>query len=234
MKVGRDAVFWQSPRTRKQARPIVATATARAAGIGPLEIIVDTREQYAYRFSTHQVVLQRRALPCGDYGVTVSERLVAVVERRSRTDLVSSLLNGKLRYLLGELAALPRSAVVVEDRYSQIFKLSWVRPALVAGGLAGLQVRWPTVPIAFCEARQLAEEWVYRYLAAAHTWANTEHALAERLGTDLSRPEIASAEPAPEPSTAEVRTWARTTGLDVPDSGRLHPDIWQAWRAHGQ
>jgi len=134
MEVGRDAVFWQSPRTRKQARPIVATPTARAAGIEPLEIIVDTREQYAYRFSTHQVVLQRRALPCGDYGVTVSERLVAVVERRSRTDLVSSLLNGKLRYLLGELAALPRSAVVVEDRYSQIFKLSWVRPALVPAG----------------------------------------------------------------------------------------------------
>jgi ERCC4-type nuclease len=46
-----------------------------------LEIIVDTREQDAYCFSTQQVVLQRRALPCGDYGVTVSERLVAVVER---------------------------------------------------------------------------------------------------------------------------------------------------------
>jgi hypothetical protein len=133
---------------------------------------------------------------------------------------VSSLLNGKLRYLLGELAVLPRSAVVVENRYSQIFKLSWVRPALVADGLAELQVRWPTVPIAFCETRQLAEEWVYRYLAGAHTWAKTEHALAERLGTDLSRPEIASAEPAPEPFTAEVRTWARTTGLDGPDRGR--------------
>jgi len=30
---GRDAVFWQSPRTRKQARPGVRTPTARAAGI---------------------------------------------------------------------------------------------------------------------------------------------------------------------------------------------------------
>jgi hypothetical protein len=69
------------PRARKQARPNVATPAARAAGIEPLAIIVDTREQYAYRFSTQQVVLQRRALPCGDHGVTVSERLVAVVER---------------------------------------------------------------------------------------------------------------------------------------------------------
>ena len=128
---------------------------------------------------------------------------------------------------LADLAALPRAAVVVEDRYSQLFKLDRVRPALVADGLAELQIRWPNVPIVFCETRQLAEEWTYRYLAAAHTWANTELALTERLGTDLSRPEIASAEPAPEPSTAEVRTWARTTGLDVPGRARLHPDIWQ-------
>ncbi|HYB38255.1 MAG TPA: hypothetical protein VEF72_22685, partial [Mycobacterium sp.] len=45
---GRDAVFWQSPRIRKQARPNVTTPTARAAGIAELQILVDTREQYAY------------------------------------------------------------------------------------------------------------------------------------------------------------------------------------------
>jgi hypothetical protein len=49
-------VFWQSPRTRRQARPNVATPTARAAGIEPLDIVVDTGERYAYRFSTQQVV----------------------------------------------------------------------------------------------------------------------------------------------------------------------------------
>jgi len=54
------------------------------------------------------------------------------------------------------VAALPWAAVVVEDRYPAIFKL--VRPALVADGLAEVQVRWPNVPIVFCETRQLAEE----------------------------------------------------------------------------
>lgn len=34
---------------------------------------------------------------------------------------------------------------------------------------------------------------------------------------------------APQPSTAEVRAWARTVGLPVPDRGRLRPEIWQAW-----
>jgi hypothetical protein len=116
---GREAVFWQSPRTRKQARPNVTTPTARAAGIADLEIVIDTREQYPYRFSSQQVHPVRRALPCGDYAITVAGQLVAAVERKSLPDLVASLTDGTLRYALGELAALPRAAVVVEDRYSQ-------------------------------------------------------------------------------------------------------------------
>jgi hypothetical protein len=52
---GREACFWQSPRTRKQARPNVTTPTARAAGIPGLEIVVDSHERYAYRFATQQV-----------------------------------------------------------------------------------------------------------------------------------------------------------------------------------
>ena len=62
---GRDVVFWQSPRTRKQARPNVRTPTARAAGIAELEIVVDSHEQYAYRFGGQQVRTVKRALPCG-------------------------------------------------------------------------------------------------------------------------------------------------------------------------
>ena len=231
---GRDAVFWQSPRTRKQARPNVTTATARAAGVTELEIVVDSHEQYAYRFSGQRVSTVKRALPCGDYGLVAGGRLIASVERKSLTDLVASLTGGKLRYALAELAALPRAAVVVEDRYSQVFKLERVRPALVADGLAELQIRWPSVPVAFCETRQLAEEWTYRFLAAARAWADTETASIERL-TPLAAPrsptEFALAPHAPEPSTAEVRAWARAAGVAVPLRGKLRPEIWQAWRA---
>ena len=35
---------------------------------------------------------------------------------------------------------------------------------------------------------------------------------------------------APDPSTAEVRAWARAHGIDVPDRGRLRPEVWQAWQ----
>ena len=227
---GRDAVFWQSPRTRKQARPNVRTPTARGLGIEGLKILVDAHEQYPYRFGTQQASTVRRALPCGDYGLVVDGWLVASVERKSLSDLVASLTSGKLRYQLADLAALPRAAVVVEDRYSQLFKLERVRPAVVADGLAELQIRWPNVAIVFCETRQLAEEWTYRFLAAAHAWASTEHAALQRISPiKIDMTELGQAVAAPEPSTAEVRAWARQVGLPVPDRGRLSPDIWQAW-----
>ena len=180
------------------------------AGSPSWEILVDTRERYAYRFTGQQVRTVKRALPCGDYAVTVDEAVITAVERKSLPDLVSSLINGTLRYALGELSALPRAAVVVEDRYSQIFKLGRIRPAVVADGLAELQVRWPGVPIVFCETRQLAQEWTYRYLAAARTWADNEiaaitrisptrhHRRSGRVGTaGPARPRTAHLGPAP-------------------------------------
>jgi hypothetical protein len=225
---GRDVVFWQSPRTRKQARPDVRLPTARAAQLSDLEIVVDVHERYAYRFATQQVTLVKRALPCGDYAVTFEGRTVASVERKSLGDLVSSLTSGRLRFALGELATLPRAAVVVEDRYSQVFSLERVRPSLVADGLAELQVRWPTIPIVFCDNRKLAEEWIYRYLAAARAWAETEAPALARMGLDPGR--VPPGPSGPAPSTAEVRAWARTHGLDVPDRGRLRPEVHRAWQ----
>jgi hypothetical protein len=97
------------------------------------------------------------------------------------------MINGKLRYALGDLATLGRAAVVVEDRYSSVFKLDRVRPAVIADGLAELAVRWPAVPIVFAETRQLAEEWTYRYLAAAAVWAADDLALAALLGDETKR-----------------------------------------------
>ncbi len=222
---GRDAVFWQSPRTRKQARPNVTTPTARAAGIAELEIIVDSREHYAYRFAGKPVRTITAALPCGDYGLSVDGQLVAAVERKSQPDLVSSLISGRLRYALGELAALPRAAVIVEDRYSQIFKQDRVRPARVADGLAECQIRWPNVPIVFAETRPLAEEWTYRYLAAALVWAAAEPAAIQRI----SPPRQPEPPAVPLPSPSEVRAWARANELAVPSRGRLRADIWAAW-----
>ena len=215
------------PRTRKQARPQVNLPTARAAGIIELEIVIDAHERYAYRFAGQQVRTTSQALPCGDYGIILDGSLVAAVERKSLADLVGSLTGGRLRYALGELAALPRAAVVVEDRYSQIFKQDRVRPALVADAIAECQVRWPNIPIVFCETRSLAEEWTYRYLAAAHAWASTEPAAVERVGGQPTARPVRP--PQTGPSPAEIRNWAHQNGMDIPDRGRIPASIRQAW-----
>jgi hypothetical protein len=222
---GRDVIFWQSARTTRQARPNVAVPTARAAG-NRLDILVDVHERYPWTFGHQQATTSRRALPAGDYAVELDGRIVAAVERKSLADLASTMTTGRLTYLLAELAALPNAAVVVEDRYSSVFKLQHVRPAVVANGLGEAAARFPAVPIVFAETRPLAQEWTYRFLGAAVVHHHDDRHAA-LLVADLPP---AGPVPAPPPTTAEVRAWARRHGMTVPDGGRLHPDVWAAYR----
>lgn len=45
---------------------------------------------------------------------------------------------------------------------------------MVAEMLAAAQVRYPNVPIVFCETRPLAQEWTYRFLGAALAQADED------------------------------------------------------------
>jgi hypothetical protein len=223
---GREVIFWQSARTSKQARPAVAIPTARAAG-QVLEILVDSHERYPWTFSKQQAATRRQALAAGDYAVAVDGQVVAAVERKSLVDLVGTLTGGKLRYLLAELATVPRAALVVEDRWSAVFKLERVRPSVVADGLAEAQVRFPTIPILFAETRLLAQEWTYRFLGAAVAH-HGEHEHAAELERQL--PAAGRLTPA-EPSVAEIRAWAISAGFDVAAKGRLRPEVRAAHQA---
>jgi hypothetical protein len=167
----------------------------------------------------------RRALAAGDYAVELDGTVVAAVERKSLADLVSTMTTGKLRYLLADLASVPRAAVVVEDRYSQVFKLERVRPATVADGLGEAAARFPNVPIVFTETRPLAQEWTYRFLGAA-----LAHHAVDRLAADRAAtlPAAGPLEPAA-PTTADVRAWARKRHITVSDRGRLAPEVWAAY-----
>ena len=224
---GRQAIFWQTARTAKQARPNVTVPTARAAGVSDLEIVVDSHERYAWKFSQQQAVTRVAGLAAGDYGVLLDGDLLATVERKSLSDLVSSLTTGKLKYQLAHLSAVPRAAVVVEDRYSQVFGLEHVRPAVVADGLAECQLTWPAVPIVFCETRRLAQEWTYRFLAAVRRAAEEEHGGAAALAELQPGRPLAPAEPSP----AQVRTWALEQGLPVSDRGRVRREVVDAYKA---
>jgi len=167
----REAIFWQTARTTATARPGVRVPRRRAAGHAELEILVDTRERYPWRFAHQQARTQRQALPAGDYAVELDGEVAAAVERKTLADLAGSLVDGGLAYVLAELACLSRAAVVVEDRYSGLFKLEHVNGGWVAELLAAVQVRYPAVPIVFAETRPLAQEWTYRFLGAALAYA---------------------------------------------------------------
>ncbi len=119
--------------------------------------------------------------------------------------------------------------MVVEDRYSHVFQQEWVRPAVVLDGLAELQVRYPGVPLVFSETRKLAQEWTYRFLAAASVWLAQERASGSRSEARAASGFEGSVTP-PTVPVAQVRTWARTQGLRVADRGRLRSEIIQAWR----
>ena len=167
LKSGRPAVFWQTPKTSKNARVGIRVPKRKASGLDEVVIIVDSRERYGYRFAGQRVRTERRALPAGDYAVEDAGSIVAAVERKTLQDLAKRAIDGSLQYSLSQLSSLPRAAVVVEDRYSRLFKLEHVKPGFIPELMARLQVRYPTVPIVFCETRPLAEQWVMRFLAAA-------------------------------------------------------------------
>jgi len=174
LKGGREAIFWQSARTTKQARPGVRIPGRRASGHSDLTILVDSRERYPYRFARQQATTQRQALAVGDYGVAIEDSLAAVVERKSLPDLVKGLVEGSLAFRLADLATQPRAAVVVEERYSSLLKVEHVQAGWVLDLLAACQVRYPQVPIVFMETRPLAEEWTFRFLGAAAAAAAEE------------------------------------------------------------
>ena len=150
LRGGREAIFWQSARTTRKTRPGLRVPTRRAAA-GVLEIIVDTRERYAWKFSTQQATTVRRALIAGDYAVELEGTVVGVVERKTLADLAARLVDGSLLVLLGELAAMPRAAVVVEDRWADVFRLKHVAPSMVGELLAG--ARCATRTCRSCSAR---------------------------------------------------------------------------------
>jgi ERCC4 domain len=237
---GREMIFWQSPRTAKQARPAVTLPTRRASG-QVLEIVVDSRERYAYGFTHQQATTVRRALPIGDYAVTLDDEVVASVEPKSLQDLAGSLLSGKLTYALAELAALPRAGVVVEDRYSALFKLDHVAPGRVPDALAEAQARFPAVPIFFAETRALAQEWTYRFLGAALTEvegsassfapeplgsASVAPAVPRTPGSGGTPPVVGRA-----PAAGIVRAWAQANGFDLASKGRVPQHVVQAYLA---
>ena len=169
LPTGREGIFWQTRKVASTARPGARIPGRRISDLGrELVIVVDTREQYGYRFARQQAQVERAALLAGDYAVRAADgSVVASVERKSMNDLAGSLSNGSLVFELAKLTALFRAAVVVEEGYARLLRHAHVPEGFLPDLLARVQVRYPEVPIVFCENRAMAEEWTFRWLGAA-------------------------------------------------------------------
>lgn len=168
MRGGREGIFWQTRKVVGTARPGARIPGRRASGLADLEIVIDTRERYPFRFAKQQATTSRAALKAGDYAVRRADgSIIAVVERKALDDLANSLNNGTLAFELAKLGEVPRAAIVVEERYSSLIKHAHAPAGFLPDMLARIQVRYPEIHIMFAETRPLAEEWTFRYLGAA-------------------------------------------------------------------
>jgi ERCC4-type nuclease len=110
----------------------------------------------------------RATVPAGDYAIHSPDgSVLAAVERKSLENLAATLSHGTLAFQLQRLPELPLAAIVVEARYSALFKLEHVDGTWLADQLARLEVRYPEVHLLFADSRRFAEEWTYRFLATA-------------------------------------------------------------------
>lgn len=162
---GRSAVFWQTQKTARAANPGARVPRRRAAS--SVTIMVDTRERYPFRFAGRPVHTERVALPAGDYAVGTSERLIATVERKTLENFVTCLSDGTMSFQMQRLAEVPLAAIVVEGRYSELFRLEHVDSGWIADVLSRLHARYPDIQVTFADSRKFAEEWTYRFLASA-------------------------------------------------------------------
>lgn len=163
---GRPAIFWQTQKVARTANPGGRVPRRRALAEA-FVVCVDTREKYPYKFVGRDVILERAAVAAGDYGVRAGDQWLAVVERKSLDNLAGSLSDGTLAFQLARLAELPLAAVVVEGRYPALLELPRAAAGWLGDILARLQIRYREVPILFADSRKFAEEWTFRFLAAA-------------------------------------------------------------------
>jgi hypothetical protein len=162
---GRPAIFWQTQKTARTANP-GARVPRRRVLVG-LTIVVDTRERYPFQFSGRDIGISRAALAAGDYAVGEPTHPVAVVERKTLENFVTCLSDGTLSFQMQKLGEMPLAAIVVEGRYSEIFRLQHVDAGWIADVLSRLHARYPEIQVTFADSRKFAEEWTYRFLASA-------------------------------------------------------------------
>jgi len=137
----------------------------------PVTLLVDTREQEPYSFDARLVVVERRALPAGDYSVAGLDGVVAV-ERKTLDDFVSTVIHSRPRFReeLKKLTGYRAACVAVEGSLLDVLMHRYrgdAHPNAVLGSALAIILDY-RIPVFFCSSRQAACQFVQAYLLGAH------------------------------------------------------------------
>ena len=115
--------------------------------------------------------------------------------------------------------ALPRAAVVVESTTRRC-SAGVLRASVAADAMAEMQLRYPDVPIVFCDNRKLGQEWTFRFLGATAAWWQTEQEVVRGPATpDPAR----STAPTADVSTPLTGDRSRTSRRALPLLRKVAP-----------
>jgi DNA excision repair protein ERCC-4 len=133
-------------------------------------IVVDTREQFPFRFCSPEIQIVKKALPAGDYSIDGFETTIAV-ERKELNDYVNTIIRDKDRFKreLLKLQQYQDACIVVEASLQEIMNANYtsaVHSNAVFGATTSIIVDYK-IPVYFASNRQIArkftEEWLLRW-----------------------------------------------------------------------
>jgi len=158
-----DQVFWITQSSAITRRPGAYIPKVKEGSW--LEIIIDKRERYAYKFGYAHIT--RENLPVGDYAIRKGDNIIAVAERKTLDDFLHQIgIYDVFKTKLQELSVYPHKTIVFEAPYSNFLDPKKIKPyaaSYVADILADLAVLFPGVQFIFCENRKFAQEWLLRW-----------------------------------------------------------------------
>jgi len=106
-------------------------------------------------------------LAVGDYGLKYDDQIIAVVERKTKENILYNMQFFELlRASLHELKTVPYRATILECSYADLInpkKNPYFSPSYIADVIAELYVLFPNIQIVFCDNRKTANEWAYRW-----------------------------------------------------------------------
>lgn len=153
------------------------------AAAEPITVVVDTREQAPWVFSS-SVRVVRDTVPTGaDYTVLGYESLIGI-ERKSLQDLVGSLTQGRERFTRSLVALSTRRwrRIIVEAPLSQLLwgdYRSHAHPSSILGSVCSIDV--DGIPVSFADdagaAAQLAERWLMKAAKRAEAALRAEESV---------------------------------------------------------